>query len=189
TRYREILGHMRDIGLRPFFTLNHFTLPQWVARRGSWLDPDLPEMFARYCAEVARRLGHLVDSWMTINEPTVLVLLSYLGDKWPPASSSLVPGAKAFLHLMQAHALSSQALRSVRPDSPVALVQHSPRLEAQRGCHPFARPVTWVGELPSHEAILVALPSGWVRFPSSTGGLEIPRLRESLDFLGVNYYG
>jgi len=189
TRYREILGHMRDIGLRPFVTLNHFTLPQWVARRGSWLDPDLPEMFARYCAEVARRLGDLVDSWMTINEPTVLVLMSYLGDKWPPASSSLVPGAKAFLHLMQAHALGSQALRSVRPDIPVGLVHNFPLFEAHRGGNPFDRAVTWVREFAWNEAILDTLSSGRVGFPFSITGREIPGLRESIDFFGVNYYG
>ena len=30
-------------------TFNHFTSPHWFAKRGSWLDPEAPALFARYC--------------------------------------------------------------------------------------------------------------------------------------------
>ena len=146
-RYADLLGHMQDIGLKPFVTANHFTLPQWAAKRGSWTDPELPAAFARYCTEVARRLGDRVHAWMTLNEPTVLVLMSYLAHKWPPGTASFGPGTKAFLHLMQAHAAGYQAIKAVRPDAQVGLVHNFPLFEAHRTANPLDRAVTWVREM------------------------------------------
>ena len=49
-----------DHGLTAFVTLNHFTIPQWLAERGGWLAPDAIERFERYCERVAGHLGDLM---------------------------------------------------------------------------------------------------------------------------------
>ena len=42
-------------GLAPVVTFNHFTSPHWFAARGGWLDPEAPELFARFCDRVMAR--------------------------------------------------------------------------------------------------------------------------------------
>ena len=43
--------------MAPVVTFNHFTSPHWFAMRGSWLDPEAPALFARYCDKVMERFG------------------------------------------------------------------------------------------------------------------------------------
>ena len=187
-RYGRLLDHMAQEGLAPFVTLNHFTLPRWAAKRGSWTDGDLPAAFARYCTEVAKRLGDRVAAWMTINEPTVLVLMSYLAHKWPPGSASFGPGLKAFVNLMEGHAQGYRALKAVRPDVPVGLVHNFPLFEPHRKSA-LDRMVTWAREVAWNDAILETLSTGKVAFPFSLTGRKVDGLSSSLDFFGVNYYG
>src|SRR5262249_29883006 len=52
-RYRELLRAARSLGLELLVTLNHFTLPQWLALRGSWLYDGAAEAFARLARRAA----------------------------------------------------------------------------------------------------------------------------------------
>ncbi len=88
-RYRALLGHASAIGLRPMVTLNHFTLPQWVARRGAWLNPALAGWLARFATECGRRLGDVVERWATLNEPSLVALFGYADTRWPPGLGHL----------------------------------------------------------------------------------------------------
>ena len=47
--YEAIVDRCLERGLAPIVTFNHFTSPHWFAMRGGWLDPEAPELFARYC--------------------------------------------------------------------------------------------------------------------------------------------
>ena len=60
-------------------TYNHFTSPHWFARRGAWLDPEAPALFARYCGMVTEALGDGAAWAVTMNEPDLPRLLTWLG--------------------------------------------------------------------------------------------------------------
>ena len=55
-------------------TLHHFTFPRWLRAKGGWESPDAAPLFARYTARVYAELGDGVRDWVTINEPMVHVL-------------------------------------------------------------------------------------------------------------------
>ena len=55
--YEAIVDRCLEVGLAPVVTFNHFTSPHWFAMRGSWLDPEAPALFARYCDRVVERFG------------------------------------------------------------------------------------------------------------------------------------
>lgn len=83
---REALDHYAAIvdgcsqrGLAPVVTLNHMTCPHWFAARGGWLDPAAPELFARYCDAVMDRFGDRINAAVTLNEPNLPQLLSWVG--------------------------------------------------------------------------------------------------------------
>ena len=54
-------------------TLNHMTLPLWLATKGGWLNADAVDYFARYVRYVMPIL-HDVTWVCTINEPNMVAL-------------------------------------------------------------------------------------------------------------------
>lgn len=65
-------------GLAPLVTFNHFTSPHWFAKRGAWLDPEAPALFARYCGVVMDRFGDRIAAAVTFNEPDLPELLTWV---------------------------------------------------------------------------------------------------------------
>ncbi len=82
--YRKVLEALHARNLTPMVTLWHFTLPLWFAKRGGFERNDSPEIFARYCAYVAEKLGDLSDHFSTMNEPIVYASNGWLRGSWPP---------------------------------------------------------------------------------------------------------
>ncbi len=76
--YEAIVDRCLEVGLAPVVTFNHFTAPHWFAMRGSWLDPEAPTLFARYCDAVMERFGDRIAYAVTMNEPNLARLLSWL---------------------------------------------------------------------------------------------------------------
>ena len=84
SHYREIVSDLRQRNLRPIVCLNHFTLPIWIhdplaltsSRHGGqprgWYDEETVVEFWKFAAYVAWKLGDLVDSWVTLNEPVIV---------------------------------------------------------------------------------------------------------------------
>jgi beta-glucosidase len=76
--YEAIVDECVAHGMAPVVTYNHFTCPHWFAMRGGWLDVDAPARFAAYCDVVTRRLGDRISHAVTLNEPDLPRLLSWL---------------------------------------------------------------------------------------------------------------
>jgi beta-glucosidase len=70
--YERVLEAVRAHGLEPFVTFNHFTVPRWFAARGGFEVQDAPQLFARYVETAMRRLGGLMHSAATFNEPNLI---------------------------------------------------------------------------------------------------------------------
>ncbi len=125
--YRAVFDSLREHGLEPLVTVNHFTLPTWIhdpiiARplvqlglptpAAGWLSADTPVEFQKYAAYLAWKFGDQVDNWVVLNEPIPPTLTGLLGlpipgspiPYWPPGvvrpdliSRFLVNEAKAFV--------------------------------------------------------------------------------------------
>ena len=127
--YRAMFESMREQGLEPLVTLNHYTLPLWIhdgvgchvdfdgcTDRG-WLQPEriVPEM-AKYAGFVAQEYGDLVDWWFTQNEPFAVLLPGYLQPTEersnPPAVMMEAEAAlTAFQAMIDAHVRTVDAVR------------------------------------------------------------------------------
>ena len=77
--YEAVVDGCLERGLAPVVTFNHFTSPHWFAQRGGWLDQGAPEVFARYCDQVMDRFGDRIAFAVTMNEPNIARLLTWLG--------------------------------------------------------------------------------------------------------------
>ncbi|GAA1869687.1 glycoside hydrolase family 1 protein [Asanoa iriomotensis] len=136
--YRRVLTALLDVGLTPFATLHHFTLPRWFAARGGWLAPDAVEVFGRYCREVAAALGDLMPFVCTINEPQMVALHGYLEGYHPPAVANPALWKRVGGVLVDAHHEAVNAIRAVAPTASPGLCVQLPLLAPIRddpACH------------------------------------------------------
>ena len=76
--YENVVDRCLERGMTPVVTFSHFTSPHWFAARGLWLDADAPALFARYCARVMAAFGDRIGWAVTLNEPNLPRLLTWI---------------------------------------------------------------------------------------------------------------
>jgi beta-glucosidase len=136
--YRDVTEAVRDAGMTPMVTLNHFTLPAWLARRGGWMSPDTPSLFARYCARVATALGDLVEWYCTINEPGAVAFGGYAGALgFPPGTTDLGSWNTAITGLKQGHTRGRAAVKEMRPEARAGATHSMTEYQANSGGRPI----------------------------------------------------
>lgn len=187
-RYRQILARGRDLGLSMHVTLNHFTLPAWVAKAGGWLAPDTVTRFGRYARHVAETLGDLVSRVYTINEPMVLAYKGYVQGMWPPGRRQPREAARCVGRQLDGHAAAHAAYKEVRPNTPVGLALNLPTIGPSR---PEYRSDRWAARSQDWliNGVLLELLRTGRRWPPLSLRPELRPIPCSWDFIGINYYG
>ncbi|MCX8100067.1 MAG: family 1 glycosylhydrolase [Geminicoccaceae bacterium] len=172
--YARVLDALRLRGLEPVVTLQHFTLPRWLASRGGWLARDAVERFADYAGEVARRLGRAVRWWITVNEPSVLAKQGYVTGEWPPFRRGRWDlASRVIARMAAAHRIAHARLHAALPAPMVSFAHSTPWIEP---CDPSRRLDRLAARL--RRAFLVDLSFALVR----RGG------RPLIDYVAINYY-
>jgi beta-glucosidase len=120
--YSDMVAACQECGVTPIVTLQHFTLPAWVGHAGSWLNPDMPDYFARYTGKVVERLGDRVRYFCTINEPGNLLTRGYLGTfPTPPFLRDLTAFHAAAAAVNAAHRRSREVIKGLFPGARVGM--------------------------------------------------------------------
>jgi beta-glucosidase len=168
--YRQILEAVRAAGLEPIVTLHHFSTPRWLSDAGGWRNPHIVARFAAYTDQVSRRLGDLVQWWVTINEPMVFGLFGYITGTWPPhRHNDLVGYLRQVRHTLGAHAAARQVLKSHSPAALASMALHLNPIDPVRYRDPTDRLAVWLYD--------------WL-----WQGRILHAARNDLDWVGVNYY-
>ena len=168
-RYRDMAEGCRARGIEPLVTLYHFTLPDWVARRGGWRWPGAVPAFAAYAGRVAAALGDTVTLYATVNEPVVLALQGHLHGQWPPHGRSPLRAWHVARQLAEAHRVARGAVRQANPAARVGVAKHVIHFRPLRPRHLGDRAMAGVTD--------------WV-----FNRLWMDAVRYDLDWLGLNYY-
>ena len=122
-RYRQMIDCLKGLGIEPIVTLNHFSLPAWVAGEGGWAAKENRRAFIRYVGFIANEFSD-VSYWLTINEPDVLVKLGYFMGTWPPEKKNLKTALVARHNLIKAHNEAYVLLKKANPKSQVGSVHN-----------------------------------------------------------------
>jgi len=198
-RYLAWATALRAAGIEPMVTIHHFTLPRWVATQGGWMNDRTVELAAAFSRRVAKKLGSAVDLWCTINEPNVLAALSYVKGVWPPGLRDQRMAAHVVARLVRAHARMAEAIREVDTTDadgdghPTRIgIAHHVRIFTPATSSPLDRLIAGFTDRFFNQAIASAPFSG--RIELSIPGVvdideEVPGLRASFDYMGINYYG
>jgi len=113
--YSRLVDSLLEKNIKPWLTLYHWDLPQAVEEKGGWRNRDTASLFADYAESVHSVLGDRVDAWTTLNEPWCSSFLSYIGGEHAPGIQDPESGLAAGHHLLLAHGLGVERLRSLDP--------------------------------------------------------------------------
>ena len=109
--YKRLLDGLQRRGIAAVVTLFHWDLPQALQDRGGWENRNCAGWFADYAAVLFDALDG-VQTWLTINEPKIIVQQGYQLGWMAPGLQDNVAAGKAIHHLGLAHGLAVQALRA-----------------------------------------------------------------------------
>ncbi len=123
--YRDVLGELREQGIRPMVTLHHFTSPLWFTRKGGWAASGASRAFMPFVHRIVDDLGDLVQIWCTINEPSIYGLSGWITGDFPPGKrGDLASFFRVTGNMRRAHELAYVAIKRRWPDSQVGLSHH-----------------------------------------------------------------
>jgi beta-glucosidase len=118
--YDRLVDALLAANITPVITLYHWDLPS--ALPGAWLNRATAQAFSGYTDAVTRRLGDRVKKWSTLNEPWCAAMLGYQFGVHAPGETDLAKALKAGHHLLLAHGLGVQVIRTNVPDAEVSMV-------------------------------------------------------------------
>ena len=194
--YDQMVDDLLEAGIRPFTTLYHWDLPSALQHTGGWTSRETSYRFAEYATIVAERLGDRVSEWVTLNEPLCSAWIGHMEGRMAPGMRDLRSAVHASHHLLLAHGLAVQALRSVAAKTPsVGIVNNlSP-------CEPATDTPTdieaamradghinrwWLDPLVGRGYPVDMVELYGIELPVRQGDMET--IATPLDFLGLNYY-
>jgi beta-glucosidase len=186
--YRVVLATLRDLDIEPWVTLLHFTVPQWLVRRGGFARAENVERFRRFVELAAQTYGDLVQRWCTINEPTVPADFGYRFGYFPPRLTDAGVAADVLMNLFRAHVAASEAVRARarRPPSigiTLSVMAHEPYDPRSTADQALAAR----RDAETNGVSFEALRTGLFTYPGRVP-VEIPGLKGASDFVGIQYY-
>lgn len=190
-QYRERLVRMKATGVRPVVTLHHFTHPTWFHQQTPWHEPVSVDVFRRYakvCAQILEGLDALV---LTFNEPMVLLLGGYLQGVIPPGISDGKKAMLALANIARSHVAAREELLSRCGRCEIGISQNVLSFAPDRVWHPLDRALVRLGAWNYNHAFLSALCDGRLKINMpglASINIEIPGARDSMEFVGLNYY-
>jgi len=120
--YAEMLAACRMCDMEPVVTLHHFVHPAWLGD-DAWLSPETAGLFVEFVRTsllhlnsrlVERHQSKPIRFLITINEPNMLVLNTYLGNQFPSkARRGFGNVILAYNQLFRAHILAYNAIHEL----------------------------------------------------------------------------
>jgi beta-glucosidase len=190
-QYRQRLVRMKEAGVRPVVTLHHFTHPQWFHRETPWHEPASVDEFRRYARICARILAGLDALIVTFNEPMVLLLGGYLQGVMPPGIADGKKAMQALGNIARSHVAAREELLRECGGCEIGIAQNMLAFRPDRWWHPLDRALTQLAAEGYNHAFLRALTDGELRINMpglATTRQRIDGARDSIDFIGMNYY-
>ena len=194
--YERLVDGLIARGIKPFATLYHWDLPQYLEDQGGWINRETAYKFAVYADKVSARLGNRVASYATFNEPWCSAFLGYRFGIHAPGLKSDRLGFQAAHHLLLAHGLALPAMRANAPKAQHGIVLNmtpsyansdSPedQLAAEfadaENTHTYLQPLLQ-GRYPT---LVFAQHPDWAPIQLAE---DLAIMAAPIDFLGINYY-
>jgi beta-glucosidase len=199
--YDRVIDGLLDAGIRPVVTLFHWDTPAPLEERGGWLRRDTAHRFAEFASVAGQAFGDRVADWITLNEPTTVLLDGYALGVHAPGRTKLFGAIRAVRNVLLAHGLAVDALRAVPVAGRIGITNvHTPvePASAAQEDHEAADLFDFVHNRLFADPVLLGRAA---ELPHGAKGVERLGLRilsrlgrdravisRPLDFYGLNYY-
>lgn len=167
-KYREIVNLCLRNNLTPMVTINHFTLPDWVMKKGGWENPQIVQWLSHFAEILLEEFGD-IEYWVIVNEPSMVTYMGNLLGIFPPNKKSLISTIRTRQNIVKAQQHIYPIIKKRLPNSYVG----------------NAFNFLWL-----RSADLSSLPERWL-----VKGLNylintnfVSATKDYMDFLGINYY-
>ena len=188
-RYRQMLRALHERGIRPFVTLHHFTNPQWLEDKGAFANQEAIALFQRFTQRVVGALGHLCRDWITFNEPNVYVSLGYFLGEFPPGKKGrFLQAARVTTNLCRAHAAAYRTIHHLQSNANVGWAQHYVVFKPRRPESALDRWLCAFIDRRFNDNFAEGIRDGRAPFPLNKFGQSLPEVKDTCDFVGINYY-
>ena len=186
--YKKIMDALRKRNIQVMLTLHHFVIPSWVAKVGGFLNREaFMQHYRRYVELMVKELGDRVDWWLPINEPSVVPLAGHLLAINPPFMQSLSAFGKAFITMMDMHASSYQIIKDRFPDAPVGVAYAYASYIPDRKNALTDKLAARFSDWNLNKVFFKGIDTGRAVPPVGFWN-RIENLKDSLDFIGFNFY-
>ena len=194
--YKRVLGRLQEKGIQSLVTLYHWDLPQHLEDRGGWLNRDTAHRFADYADRMGREFAGQVNSWATLNEPWCSAFLGHGNGHHAPGHSNPRYATQAMHHLLLAHGEALAALRANDARAKLGIVANvgavSPASDRDADRDAAHLSLTMQNQWVLDPLFKGEYPADLFRLWPGTEPLvlegDMAKIRQPLDFLGINYY-
>jgi beta-glucosidase len=196
--YRRLVDRLVSKGVRPALTLNHWDIPQAVQDAGGGQSRDTCERFAAYTRLMVDALGDGVAWWITHNEPWIVSALGYRLGIHAPGVRDTQAELRTSHHLLLSHGMAVEAYRASGASAPIGITLNllptypQEQTDADRRAAVLSDGYTnrWYLD----PVFRGSYPDDMLRYFGERFALDwiqsgdLERVRQPIDFLGVNYY-
>ncbi|MFT8705092.1 family 1 glycosylhydrolase [Bifidobacterium aquikefiricola] len=194
--YASMVAEAHELGLAPFVTLHHFTLPLWFAQEGGWKSAHATERFLRYINAILPILQQGVAGIVTINEPNMVAIMGRVlsGDiAFSDMEPGLLPTPDQGIadKLMEAHHAAVDMLHRELPGIPIGWSVANQCVQAQSGgeerAHSYSEAIEDQFILAAQHDDFIGIQS-YTRTVFGAGGKKIQADASNLTSNGWEYY-
>jgi beta-glucosidase len=194
--YDRLTDALLAAGIQPIPTVFHWDLPQPLEDAGGWLSRDTAARLADYASLAAERLADRIGTWITLNEPFVVMAFGYALGVHAPGQALMLDALPTAHHQLLGHGLAAAALRAAGAKRVALTNNYSPVWPASGGAADIAAGAAWdalQNRLFTDPVLLGRYPDMSAFGPAAAaldfvhdGDLAV--ISAPIDAIGVNYY-
>ena len=194
--YQRLIDGLIERGIKPYLTLYHWDLPQYLEDKGGWINRETAYRFVDYAEKITQRFGDKVACYTTFNEPWCAAFLGYRRGEHAPGLAEDRLGFQAAHHMMLAHGLALPKMRKAAPKAKHGIVLNFMLAYANSESAADVAAAHYCNEENNYfflDALLNAQypESIWQKHPDwrpmmLPGDLAI--INTEMDYIGINYY-
>jgi len=128
--YHKMIRVLKAYNIEPFLTVWHWTEPLWFSALGGFKNKKAPKYFARFVKVVAERYKEDIKFWITLNEPEIYSMNSFLRGIWPPQKRGIYNFYIVMRNLAKSHRRAYRIIKKINPQAQVGIAKNNTYFEA-----------------------------------------------------------
>lgn len=168
SHYVSEVKKLRELGIEPFVTLWHWTIPLWLRDVGGWENKKAIFYFSRFVSKIVEAMKEDVKYWITLNESELYAAMSYFTAVWPPQKRNLFSYLIVTRNLIKAHRAAFKTIKDLDQKAQIGVATNNVYFEAYKN--------------KIINLLVKKVSDWWYNF------YFLNNIKDCQDFIGVNYY-